>query len=80
MMSCCASSVSANFSRRTFTIFGWETYDIVTSVDALDRKGRRVPALRFLTQDSRGIWTSPNGNKVAWFKDPDGNVLSLSQH
>ena len=33
----------------------------------------------FLEQDNSGVWTSPNGSKVAWFKDPDGNVLSLTE-
>ncbi len=32
------------------------------------------------TQDELGIWTAPSGAKVAWFKDPDGNILSLSEH
>jgi hypothetical protein len=34
----------------------------------------------FVQDRERGIWTAPNGDKVAWFKDPDGNVLSVSQH
>lgn len=68
------------FEPAQFTIFGWETYEIVGSVDALAAKGVEFLRFDFMKQDSRGIWTSPNGNKVAWFKDPDGNVLSLSQH
>ena len=63
-----------------FTIFGWETGGIESSVDALAAKGVEFLRFGFFEQDARGIWTSPNGNKVAWFKDPDGNVLSLSQH
>jgi hypothetical protein len=34
----------------------------------------------WMKQDERGIWTSPTGARVAWFKDPDGNILSLSEH
>lgn len=63
-----------------FTILGWETTAIEDEVKALAAKG--VPFVRysFFQQDDLGIWTAPNGNKVAWFTDPDGNVLSLSQH
>lgn len=68
------------FQPAQFTIFGWETYDIGGSVDALAARGVEFLRFEFMTQDERGIWTSPNGNRVAWFKDPDGNVLSLSQH
>ena len=63
-----------------FTILGWEAAAIEDEVRALAARG--VPFLRysFFEQDELGIWTAPNGNKVAWFTDPDGNVLSLSQH
>jgi catechol 2,3-dioxygenase-like lactoylglutathione lyase family enzyme len=64
-----------------FTILGWETTEIEAEVEALLAKGvTSFQRYGFLEQDALGIWTSPNGNKVAWFTDPDGNVLSLSQH
>ena len=48
-------------------------------VAALAAKGVEFKALLFLPQDDRGIWTAPGGTHVAWFKDPDGNLLSLSE-
>ncbi len=63
-----------------FTILGWEVADIEEKVRALSEAGVAFLRYGFLQQDATGIWTSPNGNKVVWFTDPDGNVLSLSQH
>ena len=68
------------FQPAQFTIFGWEAMDIASSVDALAKKGLEFLRFEGMKQDARGVWTSPNRNKVAWFKDPDGNTLSLSQH
>ncbi|MEZ2347669.1 VOC family protein [Terriglobus sp. RCC_193] len=63
-----------------FTILGWETNSIVDDVQSLTAKGLEFARFSFLEQDALGIWTAPDGDKVAWFKDPDGNTLSLSQH
>lgn len=63
-----------------FTIFGWEVSDIAATVDELTPKGVTFERFGFFPQDERGIWDSPGGAKIAWFKDPDGNTLSLSQH
>ena len=63
-----------------FTILGWEASAIEDEVKALTAKGASFVRYSFFEQDALGIWTAPNGNKVAWFTDPDGNVLSLSQH
>ena len=68
------------FTPAQFTVFGWETPDIEAAVDALTAKGVAFERFGGFAQDVRGIWTAPNGNKVAWFKDPDGNVLSVSNH
>jgi len=62
------------------TVLGWESDDIVTSVQELGGKGIRFERYPNMGQDEHGICTFPTGDKVAWFKDPDGNVLSLSQH
>jgi catechol 2,3-dioxygenase-like lactoylglutathione lyase family enzyme len=64
------------------TILGWQVDDIEREVDELTARGVRFERydLPFLKQDERGIWTAPGGDRVAWFKDPDGNVLSVSQH
>jgi catechol 2,3-dioxygenase-like lactoylglutathione lyase family enzyme len=63
-----------------FTILGWQVNGIEDVVRGLQKKGVRFEIFGFLKQDELGIWTAPTGDKVAWFKDLDGNVLSLSQH
>ena len=63
-----------------FTTFGWQVDDIVASVTELAAKGVEFTRYGFLEQDERAIWNAPGGTKVAWFRDPDGNTLSLSQH
>jgi catechol 2,3-dioxygenase-like lactoylglutathione lyase family enzyme len=63
-----------------FTVLGWEVSGIEDVVRALQKKGVRFEIFGFFKQDELGIWTAPTGDKVAWFKDPDGNVLSVSQH
>jgi catechol 2,3-dioxygenase-like lactoylglutathione lyase family enzyme len=62
------------------TVLGWQVPDITEAVTELEQAGVRFERYDFLKQDGHGIWTSPTGARVAWFKDPDGNVLSLSEH
>lgn len=62
-----------------FTVLGWEVSDIDDSVSRLSQQGVRFEHYGMPGQDNRGIWTSPSGARIAWFKDPDGNVLSLTQ-
>lgn len=62
-------------------ILGWEVADMTAAVQALNAKGVTMTVYEGFGQDALGIWTSPDGKaKVAWFSDPDGNVLSLAQH
>jgi catechol 2,3-dioxygenase-like lactoylglutathione lyase family enzyme len=63
-----------------FTILGWQVTNIEDVVRALQQKGVHVEIFGFFKQDDLGIWTAPTGDKVAWFKDPDGNILSVSEH
>jgi catechol 2,3-dioxygenase-like lactoylglutathione lyase family enzyme len=62
-----------------YTVLGWLVSDIAASARGLAARG--VPLERFegMAQDELGVWTTPGGDLVAWFKDPDGNVLSLTQ-
>ena len=62
-----------------FTVLGWHLDDISSTIKALNQKGVFFEKYDFLQQDELGIWTAPGGTKVAWFKDPDGNILSLSE-
>lgn len=64
-----------------FTLLGWEVSDIDAAVADLAAKGVQFNRYSFLEQSPNGVWTAPgNAAKVAWFPDPDGNILSLSQH
>ena len=63
-----------------FTVLGWQVSDIENVVKALAKKGVHFEIFGFFQQDELGIWIAPTGDKVAWCKDPDGNILSLSQH
>jgi len=61
------------------TVLGWEVSDIETSVEKLFSNGVRFERFVQLPQNELGIWHAPSGALVAWFKDPDGNTLSLTQ-
>jgi catechol 2,3-dioxygenase-like lactoylglutathione lyase family enzyme len=63
-----------------FTALGWQVEDVGATVAALVRAGVVFERYSFMTQDAAGIWTAPGGTRVAWFKDPDGNLLSLAEH
>jgi catechol 2,3-dioxygenase-like lactoylglutathione lyase family enzyme len=62
-----------------YTVLGWEVADIRSEVKELRRRGVQFEHYDGLPQDESGIWTSPAGAQVAWFRDPDGNTLSLTQ-
>jgi catechol 2,3-dioxygenase-like lactoylglutathione lyase family enzyme len=73
------TNVPPAFKPQQFTILGWQVPDISAAVSELKQKGVRFESYGMPTQDADGIWTAPGGVKVAWFKDPDGNILSLTQ-
>jgi len=73
------ANVPPSFKPQPFTILGWQVPDIGEAVAALNRKGVHFESYGLPTQNSEGIWTAPGGAKIAWFKDPDGNILSLTQ-
>ena len=64
------------------TVLGWEVDDVHAAIRELSARGVRFEQfnLPFMKQDELGMWTAPNSDQVAWFKDPDGNVLSISRH
>jgi catechol 2,3-dioxygenase-like lactoylglutathione lyase family enzyme len=62
-----------------YTALGWQVDDIAAQVRDLTSRGVVFERYEWISQDELGIWTTPEGSKVAWFKDPDGNVLSLTQ-
>jgi catechol 2,3-dioxygenase-like lactoylglutathione lyase family enzyme len=62
------------------TVLGWQVPEIAATVKDLLQTGVRFERFAGMDQDELGVWTAPSGAKVAWFKDPDGNILSLSEH
>jgi catechol 2,3-dioxygenase-like lactoylglutathione lyase family enzyme len=62
-----------------YTVLGWDVADIHASVEELLSRGVRCEGYEWLEQDKSGVWSAPSGAKIAWFKDPDGNTLSLTQ-
>ena len=62
------------------TVLGWQVPDAAAAVRDLMQSGVQFERYGFMKQDELGIWTAPTGAKVAWFKDPDGNILSISEH
>jgi catechol 2,3-dioxygenase-like lactoylglutathione lyase family enzyme len=70
-----------NFTPQPFTVLGWEVQDIDAAVAEMSAKGVEFCLYPFLEQAPNRVWIAPAGAaKVAWFLDPDGNNLSLSQH
>ena len=62
-----------------YTVLGWQVPDIDSKAKELAKAGIVFERYPFLTQDEIGVWTAPGGAKVAWFKDPDHNLLSIAQ-
>jgi catechol 2,3-dioxygenase-like lactoylglutathione lyase family enzyme len=62
-----------------YTVLGWEVADIAATAKKLVEAGVQLARYPGMQQDQLGIWTAPGGAQVAWFQDPDGNVLSITQ-
>ncbi len=65
--------------RAPYTVLGWVVSDIAASLRSLAARGVGFARYEGMAQDELGVWTTPDGDRVAWFRDPDGNVLSLTQ-
>lgn len=61
------------------TVFGWDVEDIYTTISQLRQQGIEPVDFPGMDQDEDGVWASPSGARVAWFRNPDGNVLSLTE-
>ena len=62
-----------------YTVLGWEVPDISTAIATLTERGVEFKRYTAFAQDEMGVWTTPEGARVAWFQDPDGNLLSLTE-
>jgi predicted enzyme related to lactoylglutathione lyase len=69
-----------HFTPQPFTVLGWQVADIDATAASLGQAGISFERYEWLDQDDRGVWNAPSGARVAWFKDPDGNLLSVSQY
>jgi len=67
------------FVPASFTVLGWTVDEIEGSIRSLQANGVWFERFPGMEQDELGVWTTPDGDRVAWFRDPDGNVLSLTQ-
>ena len=66
-------------SEARYTVLGWTVEDIREAMEALVERGVSFEQYEFLPQDEHGVWETPSGVKIAWFTDPDGNTLSLTE-
>jgi catechol 2,3-dioxygenase-like lactoylglutathione lyase family enzyme len=69
----------SHVSRAGYTVLGWRVRDIEEAVRGLAARGVVFQRHYGMDQDEHGIWTAPGGGRIAWFADPDGNTLSLTQ-
>jgi catechol 2,3-dioxygenase-like lactoylglutathione lyase family enzyme len=63
-----------------YTALGWAVEDIDQAIDELTGRGVRFERFEGVSQSESGVWRTPDGSGVAWFRDPDGNILSLTQY
>ncbi len=69
----------AEVSAPPYTVLGWEVADIAATMRELEGRGVQFERFEGMPQDDAGLWAAPDGTRVAWFRDPDGNLLSLTQ-
>ena len=80
MERCCAFKKSKRFGDAQYTASAGTCSDIEAMVEELEKAGVKFEHYSLPGQDEKGIWTPPGSSaKIAWFKDPDGNILSLTQ-
>jgi predicted enzyme related to lactoylglutathione lyase len=60
-------------------VLGWRVPDVEEAIRTLTTRGVAFERFDGMDQDALGVWTSPAGGRIAWFKDPDGNTLSVAQ-
>lgn len=73
-------TIVEKFNPQPFTVLGFKIVAIASQVKSLHKKGVKFEKYNSFEQDGLGIWTAPSKAKIAWFKDPDGNLLSLTEY
>lgn len=66
-------------ARAPYTVLGWQVPDLAVAIRALRAAGVAFKRYDGMAQDEHDIWTAPGGSRIAWFADPDSNVISLQQ-
>ena len=69
----------AEVAQPGYTVLGWRVTDISDTITRLESRGITCTRYDGMQQDMQGVWTTPGGDRIAWFLDPDGNVLSLTE-
>jgi catechol 2,3-dioxygenase-like lactoylglutathione lyase family enzyme len=69
-----------DFKLQPFTALGWQVNDATASAQELAAAGVALERFPGIEQDEHALWHAPGGAVIGWFKDPDGNILSISQH
>lgn len=72
-------TLTETLTPQPFTVLGWLVPDIDAMVVELGQRGVEFNRYDGMDQDALGVWTAPSGGRIAWFRDPDQNVLSLTQ-
>jgi catechol 2,3-dioxygenase-like lactoylglutathione lyase family enzyme len=62
-----------------YTVLGWAVADVDGAIAALASRGVVFEQFAGVEQEDTGVWTAPDGTRIAWFRDPDGNTLSVAQ-
>lgn len=73
------ATLAGDFQSQPFTVLGWEVANVAAAARRLSGAGVRFERFPGMEQDELGIWSAPGGARVTWFRDPDGNVLSITQ-
>jgi predicted enzyme related to lactoylglutathione lyase len=71
---------AGDFEPQPFTVLGFDVEDVEATARELASKGIALERYPGMSQSPGGIWTAPGGARIGWFKDPDGNVISITQH
>jgi len=72
-------TVVAEVAHPGYTVLGWRVTDISETIAQLTTVGVTFARYDGMEQDAQGVWTTPSGDRIAWFMDPDANVLSLTE-
>ena len=72
-------SIVKEFTPAFFTVLGWDVKGIRLMMKSLSQKGVMFEKVTGIPQDELGVWRADRRTEVAWFKDPDGNLLSLTE-